>query len=330
MRLLDVPIIDVGPFLEGAPHARRDVAEQVARACEDIGFLTVVGHGVPSVLTERMARVSREFFDLPLEEKRRWTGADPSRGYRPMGDESLSYSLGAAAPPDLKETLDVGPVDVRDGVLADPEAAPYFVPNIWPDTPADLRAVWTSFYREMTRLAADLMRIFAVALDLPEPYFADKIDRHISRMRAINYPPPAGPAAPGQLRSGAHSDYGSLTILHIEDAPGGLQVCNRQDEWVDVTPVPGSFVVNLGDLMMHWTNDRWISTLHRVVNPPDDQRRNSRRQSLVFFHQPNHDALIECLPSCQGPEHPPKYAPITSGAHRRAKFLKTVMRAATA
>ena len=328
MRLLEVPVIDVGPFLKGSPTGQREVTAQVARACEDIGFLTVVGHGVPHVLIELMSGVSREFFNLPLEEKRRWTGPDPSRGYRPMGDESLSYSLGDAAPPDLKETLDVGPVDVAEDVQRDPDAAPYFVANIWPETPGALREVWTCYYRAMARLAADLMRIFAVALDLPEPFFADKIDRHISRMRAINYPEPTGRARPGQLRSGAHSDYGSLTILHVEDAPGGLQVRNRQDQWVDVTPMPGSLVVNLGDLMMHWTNDRWISTLHRVANPPARQRRRSRRQSLVFFHQPNHDALIECLPSCHGPGHPPRYAPITSGAHRRAKFLKTVMRAA--
>src|SRR5262245_24204586 len=328
MRHLDVPVIDIGPFLEGSPEGRRDVAAEVGRACEDIGFLIVAGHRVPDAMVRAMSRVSREFFDRPLEEKLRCKGPDPSRGYRPMGDESLSYSLGNAAPPDLKETLDVGPVDLPDPAYRlREEAAPYFVANIWPASPSDLRAVWTTYYREMSRLASDLMRIFAVALGLPDEFFADKIDKHITRMRAINYPAPSGGPLPGQLRSGAHSDYGSLTILAIEDAPGGLQVQNRRGEWVDVKAVPDAFVVNLGDLMMHWTNDRWISTLHRVVNPPDDLASRSRRQSLVFFHQPNYDAIIECLPTCHDSDNPPKYPPITSGAHRRAKFLKTVMSA---
>jgi isopenicillin N synthase-like dioxygenase len=331
MTHLDVPVIDIAPFLEGTPAAKRDVAAEVARACEEIGFLTVVGHRVREDLTERMYEVSREFFDLPLAEKLRSRAADPSRGYRPMGDESLSYSLGNAAPPDLKETLDVGPVDLPAAdYVSRPDAAPYFVPNVWPARPSALRAVWTEYYRAMGRLAGDLMRVFAVGLGLPEAVFAGAIDKHITRMRAIDYPALAGAALPGQLRSGAHSDYGSLTILRIEDAPGGLQVRNRRGEWVDVKAVPASFVVNLGDLMALWTNDRWVSTLHRVVNPEPDRARGSRRQSLVYFHQPNYDAVIECLPTCHGPGNPPRYPPITSGEHRRQKFAKTVVSARSA
>jgi isopenicillin N synthase-like dioxygenase len=326
MHHLDVPVIDIAPFLDGTPSTKRDIANQVAGACEDIGFFTVVGHGVPEDLTDRMYEVSREFFNLPVEEKLRSKASDPSRGYRPMGDESLSYSLGNAAPPDLKETLDVGPVDLPPAAyVSRPEAAPYFVPNVWPERPTALRAVWTEYYRALERLASDLMRTFAVGLGLPEMFFADKIDKHITRMRAIDYPAPAGAALPGQLRSGAHSDYGSLTILRIEDAPGGLEVFNRRREWVAVKAVPAGFVVNLGDLMANWTNDRWVSTLHRVVNPEPDLALGSRRQSLVYFHQPNYDAIIECLPSCQGPGNPPQYPPITSGEHRRRKFAKTVM-----
>ncbi len=326
---LEVPVVDLSPFLQGAASDKRDVAKQVARVCEDIGFLTVVGHAVPEALTQRMYDVSREFFDLPLEAKLRSKGSDPSRGYRPMGDESLSYSLGNSAPPDLKETLDVGPVDLPAlAYRSSPEASPYFVANIWPEEPLELRAVWTEYYREMARLAEVLMRVFALGLGLPVEFFADKIDKHITRMRAINYPPPPGAPLPGQLRSGAHSDYGSLTILRIEDAPGGLQVVNRRGEWVEVKALPASFVVNLGDLMANWTNDRWISTLHRVVNPEPDLVLGSRRQSLVFFHQPNYDAMIECLPTCQSAGSPPKYPPVTSGEHRRMKFAKTVVPAA--
>src|SRR5207249_10419808 len=118
----------------------------------------------------------------------------------------------------------------------------------------------------VARAAGRLMQASAHALDLPEAFFRDTPDRHISGIRVINYPDqPRAPAA-GQLRAGAHSDYGALTILKAEDVPGGLEVLSRAGEWVAVAPVADAFVVNLGDLMMHWSNDRWISTLHRVAN----------------------------------------------------------------
>jgi isopenicillin N synthase-like dioxygenase len=109
----------------------------------------------------------------------------------------------------------------------------------------------------------------------------------------------------------------------MDDAPGGLQVCNRRGEWVDVMPVADSFVVNVGDLMMLWTNDRWISTLHRVVNPPPDRALGSARLSLVFFHMPNYDTVIRCIESCRGPDRPPKYPPVTTGEHLMMKFRKS-------
>ena len=185
-----------------------------------------------------------------------------------------------------------------------PAAGKHFAPNLWPTRPAPLRAVYTTYFRVMSDLARTLMRLFALALDQPETFFDDKIDKHISRLRVRNYPAPQEPPRPGQLRAGAHSDYGSLTILKTEDKPGGLQVCNKAGEWVDVPIVPDCFIVNLGDLMARWTNDTWVSTLHRVVNPPLAAADMSRRQSLVFFHNPNYDAVIECIPSCQGPEQP--------------------------
>jgi isopenicillin N synthase-like dioxygenase len=166
------------------------------------------------------------------------------------------------------------------------------------------------------------MRIFALALKLPEDTFDGKIDRHISRLRVRNYPAQDTAPAPGQIRAGAHSDYGSLTILATEDKPGGLQVCNADGHWVDVPVVPGTFIINIGDLMARWTDDAWVSTLHRVVNPPADAGAGSRRQSLVFFHNPNYDAVISSLaPSDAG--GPGKYPPTTSGEHLRQLFTAT-------
>ncbi len=127
---------------------------------------------------------------------------------------------------------------------------------------------------------------------------------------------------PGQLRAGAHSDYGSLTILLPEAAPGGLEILAPDGAWRPVPAIPGAFIVNIGDLMARWTNDRWVSTVHRVVNPPADALGSVRRQSLAFFHQPNYDALIECIPGCAGPGRPVRHAPITSGNHRLMKVTK--------
>ena len=175
----------------------------------------------------------------------------------------------------------------------------------------------------MEELSARLMRLFALGLDLPERFFDDKIDRHISHLQANLYPDQDVPPQLDQLRAGAHSDYGSLTVLRQENKPGGLQVKAADGTWSDVETVPHSFVINIGDLMAYWTNDRWRSTLHRVVNPPREAFGSSARISLVFFHQPNHDASVECLPSCVDAGHPAQYAPTTSGAHLLAKINKS-------
>ncbi|HEY0912777.1 MAG TPA: 2OG-Fe(II) oxygenase family protein, partial [Bradyrhizobium sp.] len=212
--------------------------------------------------------------------------------------------------------------DRADPYFTGPSAGPHFAENAWPTQPADLRPIWTAYFSAMQDLAADLMRMFALALDLPETFFDDKIDRHISMFRALRYPSQVTPPEPGQMRAGAHSDYGSLTILRQEQRPGGLQVKNKAGDWVDVPAIPGTFVVNIGDLMMQWTNDLWTSTMHRVVNPPRDLAGDSARISLVFFHQPNYDATVSCLPSCASAEQPAKYAPVSSGDHLRSKFVK--------
>ncbi|MFC3231421.1 isopenicillin N synthase family dioxygenase [Marinibaculum pumilum] len=326
MTIMDVPVIDVSPFYSGGPAGKRAVAEAIDRACTDIGFLQLVGHPVPQDLIRRVYDSARAFFDLPDAAKAEVVRPSPDqvRGYSAIGDEGLSYSLDEVAPGDLKESLSVGPVDVPAGdpYYHGPAAGPHFAPNIWPAQVPDLAESWTEYFRQMERFSADVMRMFALGLGLEEEFFTPTIDRHISMLRVLNYPDQPQPPEPGQLRAGAHSDYGSLTLLVQEQAPGGLQVRNKAGEWVPVPPVEGAFVLNIGDLMMEWTNDRWISTLHRVVNPPRDAALGSRRQSIVFFHQPNYDAMIECLPHCASPDNPPKYAPISSGDHLRNKFVK--------
>lgn len=319
-----IPVID----LEGSdrdPAAARRAASAIGAACRDIGFFTVIGHGVPGDVDAACWDTARAFFDLPAVDKNAVAFPYPGYpyGYSPLAGETLAQSLGQESPPDLKESLAIGPLDRPGHDITDRDEAFAYAANQWPRRPAALRPAWEGYYCAMEGLAARLMRLFALALDLPERYFDATIGRHISAMRAINYPDQDRPPDPGQLRAGAHCDYGSLTILRQEAAPGGLQARDRSGEWIDVPAVPGSYVINIGDLMARWTNDRWVSTLHRVVNPPPDARGSSRRQSIAFFHQPNWDAPIVCLPSCAG-DRGPKYEPVTSGAYLMAKFRSTV------
>jgi isopenicillin N synthase-like dioxygenase len=325
--MTSVPIIDVAPLRHGDAAAQRAVARAVDDACRSIGFLVITGHGVPAALIERIDAVSRQFFDLSLTAKMtvRRPAPDVTRGYIALEGEAVARSRGTATPGDLNESLMIGPVDVppSDPYFTCAAAGKHFAANLWPAEPTALKPVYTDYFRAMEALASDLMRSFALALDLAPNFFADKIDRHISRLRVRNYPAQETAPAPGQLRAGAHSDYGSLTILRAEDRPGGLQVCTREGNWDDVPIVPDCFIVNIGDLMAQWTNDHWVSTLHRVVNPPRALAGDSRRQSLVFFHNPNYDAPVECLPSCRSADRPAKYPPTTSGEYLRSRFMAT-------
>ncbi len=327
MKLLNVPVIDISSFRTGTAAQKKAVAMQVDQACRDIGFLVIAGHGVAPELIAEMRRVSRDFFDLPVEEKARVArpAPDVTRGYIGMEEESVGRLRDPnATAGDLNESLMIGPVDLPPAAYAFSQAAgKHFAPNLWPENPEDLKAIWSAYYREMGSLAETLMRIFALALGLDECFFDDKIDKHISRLRIRNYPAQTSVPVPGQIRAGAHSDYGSLTILAAEDRPGGLQVCNAANEWVDVPIVTDCYIINIGDLMARWTNDTWVSTLHRVVNPPAGAGENSRRQSLVFFHNPNYDAEIVCLPTCVSEGETPRYQPITSGEYLRSAFVTT-------
>jgi isopenicillin N synthase-like dioxygenase len=327
MALLNVPVIDLAPFIAGDADGKRKVAAAVNRACEDIGFLVITGHGIDARLCDRMFEESKAFFDLPLEEKlavKQW-GEDVPRGYSGMTAESVSYSRLKWTPGDLKESYSIGRLEVpADAYYHTPAAANLFAENRWPAGRTSFKEVYSEYFRVMERLAGTLLRIFAVAIDLPETYFDGKIDKHFAVLRVINYPNQPEEPVPGQLRAGEHSDYTTLTILRHEDEhrPGGLLVRNRAGEWVDVPAIPGSLVVNLGDMMQRWTNDRWVSTMHRVVNPPRDRALDSRRMSLVFFHETNYDTVVECLPNCSTPGNPPKYEPVTCGEYLRLKFTR--------
>ncbi|MCE9623235.1 MAG: isopenicillin N synthase family oxygenase [Actinomycetia bacterium] len=304
-----VPVVDISS--QNAPGL-------IDEACERAGFLTIVGHGVADAVVAEAWNTARAFFDLPLADRMQVAMPRPGYpyGYSPMAGETLTRSMGQAAAPDLKESFAIGPVDRPTHTITDPDESFAWSENLWPVALPTLQPAWEKYFRAMSDLAARLLRLMAVGLGLPEGHFDPMIDRHTSAMRALNYPGIEG--GDGRLGASAHTDYGTLTILLADPMVGGLQLEGIDGTWRDVEAVPGSFVVNLGDAMARWTNDRWRSTMHRVQVP------TQRRQSIAFFHNANWDAMIECLPTCLPLNEEPKYAPIAAGPHLMQKFQSTV------
>ena len=323
----DIPVIDLSSALGGDAAARLRTGREMDRICREIGFFTITGHGVPAAVMDGLRDKGNAFFGLPLQEKLRAVHPvkGTPRGYIALGVEALSHGNAIETPPDLKEYYHFG----REAWPDEPyytseEGQRYFRPNLWPEHPPGFAEAAAAYYAEMEKLTVEMMRLAALGLGIPEHFFDDKIDRHITAMRLNHYPEQLTPPAPGQLRAGAHTDYGLLTILNGENVPGGLQAQTRDGRWLDVETDPRSFVVNIGDLLMRWTNDRWVSNVHRVVNPPDSAAARSRRLSIAFFHHPNYDAAIECI----APPGHAKYPPVLSGAYRDEKYRQTRVAAA--
>jgi isopenicillin N synthase-like dioxygenase len=293
---------------------RTAMAAEVDQICRETGFLVLEGHGVSEEVIAGIWGKANEFFALPEWEKAR---VAPPRSGDPYGwlgprKEALAKSRGEDTPPDLKESFNGGPGAVPEG-LDDADALAFcYAPTPWPDLPG-FRDAWQAYYAEMESLAARVMTVFAAALQLPDDFFAPYIDAPISALRALHYPATEGAAEVGQQRAGAHSDYGSLTILLPQPGSRGLEIVTPGGGWKEVPAEPGCFVINIGDLMARWTADRWVSTLHRVVAHPGQPA----RQSLAFFHQPNWFAEIAPLDGSD------RYPPVHSGPYLMDKFRAT-------
>ncbi|MBI3516116.1 MAG: isopenicillin N synthase family oxygenase [Proteobacteria bacterium] len=304
------------------PARHREIARVVDRSLQELGFFVITDHGVPRGLIDATVTAANDFFDRPMDEKQaiRSQVQGSPRGYLPMGLETLASSLGHKTPPDIKEGFGMGPLGVaaEKAVIAGIGAT--YTPNRWPARPSDFRDTVTAYYQAMERLTALLMELFAAALSLPPHFFADRFSAHNSTLRLMNYPAQSAAPAPGQLRAGAHTDYSALTILLGQDRPGGLQVRRPDGTWIDARTAPHDFVINVGDLMMAWSNDTWLSNMHRVANPPAGTGDEARRLSIAYFCNPNDDLLIECLPTCCGPERAAKYPAFRAGEHRFRKI----------
>lgn len=331
----DIPVIDIAPWRSGDAAEMDTVAAAIDDACRRTGFLHLAGHSIPAATVDGLLGAMDSFFDLPVEQKRAVRSPSPeiNRGYAPSGAEGLGYSLGTEASTDLFEAYNVGPHDADPTIpaVAD-EIGGVFAANLWPTAdehpaPDDFQGAVTTYFEAVRRQAHELTDILARALGLLPHHFQPFTTHSTDILRLVNYQiAPTDPAADERLGMGAHTDYGICTLL-LADAVPGLEVLLPDRGWAPVEPKPGHLLVNLGDLLAQWTNDRWRSTLHRV-QPPAPGR---RRRSAAFFHDGNHDALIECLPTCMSADEPPKYPPVVAGDHVRAKLLgPRTLRASTA
>jgi len=312
MSEFNLPIVDIAPFLGGDPEAKKRVAREFGDAFENTGFAIITGHGVPLELAETLYKTMTDFFDQPMEKKIVYTPPEQAkgRGYLPIGIESVAKTLSGETPPDLCEAL----------VYAAPHRSESESKNFWPDYPAPLAGLVKEWTGEINALSRHLARLSALALDLPEEFFEDDYSDPSLTLRFVNYPDQPVPPKPGQLRYGEHHDYGALTILRQDSAPGGLEVRDDTGVWREAPVVPDSFVINVGDLLARWTNNRWRSTLHRVSNPPRDLTGSTRRLSMVAFTGPNEHTEIACLPSCQSADNPAMYQPVTCGDYIMSKI----------
>jgi isopenicillin N synthase-like dioxygenase len=301
--MVQVPVIDFAAFLLGTAEGKARVAKAIGAACEDTGFFYLSGHGIAQSQIDAIFAASRRFFALPLEERLKIKLTPrQNRGYQPLG--SRMYGDKADAP-DLNESFkyqhELAPddPDIRDGNRV--HAA-----NRWPENLPGWRETLIAYYDQMERLTYALLRGFALALDLPEDYFRGFYTKPLTQINLLHYPPHPS-ATPGrQFGLRPHSDTTAFTILAQGDV-GGLQV-EHGGVWIEAPPLPGTFVINIGDMMARWTNDRFASTPHRVIN-----RSGRVRYSCPYFFDPDLRSVIEPCASWVGADEPPRYEPLVYG-----------------
>jgi isopenicillin N synthase-like dioxygenase len=308
-------MIDVSGLQSADFATRAAVAEKLREACSDKGFLYITHHGIPQALIDAAVAETKAFFAQPMADKR---AVDTANSFCNRGYEKLrAQTLEPGAPPDLKESFYIG----EELALDDPRVVARSFnqgPNQWPAALPGFRPAMQAYFNALIALAERIMAGLALSLDLPEDHFAGFCTNPMGTLRLLHYPPQPADAAAGEKGAGAHTDFGGLTIL-LQHEIGGLQVWDAESAgWIHAPPVPGSYVVNLGDMIARWTNGRYRSTLHRVVNASGQER-----YSLPFFYSGNPEHRVECLPTCLAPGAAPLYPPTTVQEHLRAMYRKT-------
>lgn len=312
----DIPVIDLTDALQTRGPRSADVAAQFRAAATASGFFYIRNHGVPTALIEAQFALAKALFDLPAETKAALSirRSPIMRGFEAVGEQTLDLS----ALPDIKESFYCG--------IAWPDDHPYvragyqtYGPNQWPTELPQAPLQCALYIDAMLALSRRLMQIMALSLTLPETYFDDTSRSPMVTLRMVRYPPHPTDAGDRTFGAGEHTDWGALTIL-AQDAHGGLEVRTPDGRWVEATPIPDTFVVNLGDMIPRWTNGRFHSNPHRVRNRFSAGR---ARYSIPFFYEPDHDARIVAVPGTIAPGEVPVYAPCTAGEHLKEMYTRT-------
>lgn len=297
-----IPTVDLSDYASGDAGARDRFVRTLGGGLREFGFLNVEGHGIDQPLIRRVYDLWKRFFEMEVEEKRRYTGAQGgARGYTAFGIEHAKDN----PHPDLKEFWHVGQEE-REGR----ELPPDYPPNVWPQEVPELREPTVRLYRRLEDVAADLLRALADSFELPRETFAGMMDFGNSLLRIIHYPVVPQGVEPGSVRAAAHEDINLITLL-CESTDSGLEILSRDGEWLPVSTGPGQIVVDAGDMLSRVTNEVVPATTHRVVNPPDGSGRE--RYSMPFFVHPYSDCDLTILPRFVSADRPPKYPPITAG-----------------
>jgi isopenicillin N synthase-like dioxygenase len=314
-----IPVIDLMPSLSGELDKIDAAARELHKACREMGFFYISHHGVDQKLVDAAFEWSARFFDLAASDKRALSMRQSvgAAGYE-SGEQQLDSQTAGAdkAPPDLKESFAFGMELPADHPWSLKKMRNYGH-NQWPNLPG-FREVMLRYQTEIKRLADHLLRLMARSLDLPLDWFAPHYEMGSSSIRLLKYPPQPAEAAFNQIGAGAHTDWGGLTILAQDDI-GGLEVRNADGDWIRASPVPGTFVINLGDLMARWTNGIYNANMHRVKNNTSDKD----RYSIVSFNSPRPHVVIEPMPGCVTDGYPRKFPTCTAQEHIHEMFRRS-------
>ncbi|PKU22416.1 isopenicillin N synthase family dioxygenase [Telmatospirillum siberiense] len=304
VEISEIPVIDFSPFLQGNAADRQAVAAALAEACERIGFFYLVGHGVPESLRSAIFEQSAAFFHLPLE-RRRQAAATPDwyRGWiASQPGETLSRDSRVFEQYRIQADLPADDPDVASGSV-------FYKPNRWPADLPDFGTVCNRYYRAMLELSRQLLHAFALGIGLPEDRFDAYFDKPLCQLSMMYYPSLPGDADPEVTNTVSHTDEGPLTIL-AQGEVSGLEVKRRDGTWIAAPPIPGAYTINVGDMMMWWSNGRYLSNYHRVRN-----KSRTERFSVPFFLNPDHDATIAPLPEFVREDGGAHYPPVHVATH---------------
>lgn len=303
-----IPVVDIGALYGNDPVAKKAVAAKIGAACDDIGFFYAVGHNVPVETIDRALAVADKFFSLPEAERLKVKSDKNNRGYREVGD--VLHANGKLS---ARDSFDLGfPVTPDDPEVK--AGTPLYAPNKWPDV-VGFREAFETYYGETFKLGMKILEGFALHFDRPEDFFTRHFTKPVADMVINHYLGAAGLHISDQA-SGPHTDHGIVTILW-QDSLGGLEVIGKDGEWMPVTPLRGSYVINIGELMKRWTNGRYKATVHRVVH-----LQNKSRYSMPLFCNPNFRTKVD--PRDLGiSDADAKYEPVLSGDFLLGRFKAT-------